>query len=162
MSSLTLEKTVGSMKNPFSPRALPPHSSLAPSLMPLWINSNTRFCCSRLICGGETQKTETFWKWKKRGGTARDERKQNFCSNNCVVSWSVRCVVLSHLWTLLSSGIEGAANYSPLSSLHAPPNKLLIYGFLHVDARAGCAALACIEKHALVGLFYSQIHWKNN
>lgn len=49
MSSLTLEKTVGSMKNPFKPRALPPHSSLAPSLMPLWTNSSTRVCCSRLI-----------------------------------------------------------------------------------------------------------------
>lgn len=55
ISSLTLEKTVGSMKNPFKPRALPPHSSLAPSLMPLWTNSSTRFCCSRLICRGGRQ-----------------------------------------------------------------------------------------------------------
>ncbi|TNN87498.1 hypothetical protein EYF80_002215 [Liparis tanakae] len=52
MSSFTLENTVGSMKNPFESTALPPHSILAPSLMPLSMNPNTRFCCSRLICGG--------------------------------------------------------------------------------------------------------------
>lgn len=64
-----------------------------------------------------------------------------------------------HLWTLLGGGVEGAANYPPLGSLHAPANKLVIYGLLHKDAGAGCAALACIEKHTLVCLLDSQIHW---
>lgn len=63
-----------------------------------------------------------------------------------------------HLWALLSGGVEGAADYPPLGSLHAPANKLVIYGLLHEDARARCAALACVEKHTLVGLLYSQIH----
>lgn len=84
MSSLTLEKTVGSMKNPFKPRAFPPHSSLAPSLMPLWTNSKIRFCCSRLICGGGGK---TLY---ERPGQGREiqtgrgiqkKREQNFCSN---------------------------------------------------------------------------------
>ena len=148
MSSLTSEKTVGSMKKPFKPSALPPHSSLAPSLMPLRINSNTRFCCSRLICGG--WRTERMWE-------LRAEEKEK--GNKSVVSGSGGSVVLTHLWTLLSSGIEGAADYPPLGSLHTPANKLLIYGLLHEDTRAGRAALACVEKHTLVGLFHSQIHW---
>lgn len=64
----------------------------------------------------------------------------------------------SNLRALFSSGIKGAADYPPLGSLHAPPDKLVIYGLLHVDTRACCAALARVEKHALVGLFYSQVH----
>lgn len=64
----------------------------------------------------------------------------------------------SNLWALFSSGIKGAADRPPLGSLHAPPNKLVIYGLLHVDARACCAALARVEKHALVGLLHSQVH----
>lgn len=67
-------------------------------------------------------------------------------------------IVLSHLWTLLSSGIERAADYPPLGSLYTPPDELIVYGFLHEDAGACSAALACIEEHALVGLFNSQIH----
>lgn len=67
--------------------------------------------------------------------------------------------MLTDLWTLLSSGIKGVADYPPLGSLHAPPDKLVVDGLLHEDARARCAALACVEKHALVGLLYSQIHW---
>lgn len=35
ISSVTLENTVGSMKKPFLPSPLPPHSSFAPSVMPL-------------------------------------------------------------------------------------------------------------------------------
>ena len=65
---------------------------------------------------------------------------------------------LAHLWSLLRRGIKWAADYPSLGSLHAPPNKLIIYGLLNVNARACCAALARIEKHALVGLFHSQIH----
>lgn len=64
----------------------------------------------------------------------------------------------SNLWALFGGGIKGAADYPPLGSLHAPPNKLVVYGLLHVDTRACCAALARVEKHALVGLFYSQVH----
>lgn len=63
-----------------------------------------------------------------------------------------------HLWTLLRGWIKGAAHYPPLGSLHTPMNKLLIEGLLHVDTRACCTALACVEKHTLVGLFHGQIH----
>lgn len=66
-----------------------------------------------------------------------------------------------HLWTLLSGGIEGAANCPPLGSLHTPANKLVIYGLLHKDAGAGGAALACVKKHTLVCLLHSQIHWRS-
>lgn len=65
----------------------------------------------------------------------------------------------SDLWTLFSCGIKGAADYPPLGSLHAPPDKLVIYGLLHVDPRTCCAALAGVEEHALVGLFHSHVHW---
>ncbi len=81
--------------------------------------------------------------------------EQSSCSNETFTKLWLCC---PHLWTLLSSGIKGAANYPPLGSLHTPPNKLIIYGLLHIDARACRAALACVEKHALVCLFYSQIH----
>lgn len=100
--------------------------------------------------------------WEARAG---EKRRTLVCeikwtwSNQFVAWWDGWCVVLTHLWTLLSRGIEGAADYPPLGSLHTSPDKLVIYGLLHVDARACCAALACVEKHALVGLFYSQIHW---
>lgn len=39
MSSVTLEKTVGWMKSPCWPHADPPHSSVAPSLLPLSMRS---------------------------------------------------------------------------------------------------------------------------
>lgn len=65
----------------------------------------------------------------------------------------------SDLWTLFGCGIKGAADYPPLGSLHAPPDKLVIYGLLHVDPRTCCAALAGVEEHTLVGLFHSHIHW---
>lgn len=65
---------------------------------------------------------------------------------------------VSNLWALFSSGIKGAADYPPLGALHAPPHKLVVYGLLHVDTRPCCAALARVEKHALVGLLYSQVH----
>lgn len=45
MSSVTLENTVGSMKKPFLPSPLPPHSSFAPSVMPLWISSRILLYC---------------------------------------------------------------------------------------------------------------------
>lgn len=81
MSSVTSEKTVGSMKKPFKPRALPPHSSLAPSLMPLWINSSTRFCCSRLICkGGGQALNRGLGKKKKRNRQIFGNLKRN-CSS---------------------------------------------------------------------------------
>lgn len=64
----------------------------------------------------------------------------------------------SNLRALFGGGIKGAADYPPLGSLHAPPNELVIYGLLHVDTRACCAALARVEKHALVGLFHRQVH----
>ncbi|TNN87499.1 hypothetical protein EYF80_002216 [Liparis tanakae] len=62
-----------------------------------------------------------------------------------------------HLRPLLGGGIKGAADYPPLGSLHTPPDKLVINGLLHKDAGACCAALACVEKHPLMGLFYSQV-----
>lgn len=129
------------MKNPFKPRALPPHSSLAPSLMPLWTNSSTQACCSRLICGGDVEKDS---KILERTLKKKTKKKLQTC--------------LSNLRALFSSGIKGAADYPPLGSLHAPPNKLVVDGLLHVDTRACCAALARVEKHALVGLFYGQVH----
>lgn len=70
-------------------------------------------------------------------------------------------ITAPHLWSLLSHGVKRAANYPPLCSLHAPPDELVIYGLLHIDARACRATLACVEKHTLVGFFYSQIHWGN-
>lgn len=66
--------------------------------------------------------------------------------------------VLSHLWTLLGGGVEGAAHYPPLGSLHTPPHKLVVYGLLHKDAGSRSAALAGVEEDALVGLFHGQIH----
>lgn len=45
MSSVTLEKTVGSMNSPFRPSGFPPHSSLAPSEIPLWISSKILLYC---------------------------------------------------------------------------------------------------------------------
>ena len=67
-------------------------------------------------------------------------------------------ICLAHLWTLLSCGVKRTANYPPFGSLHTPADKLLVYGLLNIDARACCAALACIEKHTLVCLFHSQIN----
>lgn len=143
MSSFTLEKTVGSMKKPFKPKALPPHSSLAPSLMPLWMNSSTRFWCSRLTCGTR----DNMWKTQSVLEGQKKKRLQ-MCP--------------PHLWALLGCGVEGTAHYPPLGSLHAPPNKLVIDGLLNKNARPCCAALACVEKHALVGLLHSQIHCRTN
>lgn len=151
MSSLTLEKTVGSMKNPFTPRALPPHSSLAPSVMPLWMNSSTRLWCSRLICGGGGQTYSHMKKWAIYEIYRANDRKTDHSFWFCA----------PHLWSLLSHGVKGAANYPPLCSLHAPPDELVIYGLLHIDAGACRATLPCVEKHTLVGFFYSQIHWGN-
>lgn len=144
MSSLTLEKTVGSMKNPFKPRALPPHSSLAPSWIPLWIYSSTRFWCSRLICRRK--------KWNFIDEI--DEKKKN--QSHTLLGLSHVC--WPHLRTLLSRGVKRAADYPPLCSLHTPANKLIINGLLHKDARACSATLACIEKHTLVGLLHCQVH----
>lgn len=123
-----------------------------------------------------------LWRWvrwgqdmKNQGRRDRDKRKDKVrhfgserkCQKQKVVKTKLllkhqnSSVVVSdsHLWTLLGSGIKGAADYPPLGSLHTPPNKLIIHGFLHKDARACRATLACVEKHSLVGLFHSQIHW---
>lgn len=67
MSSVTLENTVGSMKKPFLPSPLPPHSSLAPSATPLWMSSRILLYCFLSICRrnhlmtlrGPSMKTET-------------------------------------------------------------------------------------------------------
>lgn len=52
MSSVTLENTVGSMKKPFLPSPLPPHSSLAPSATPLWMSSRILLYCFLSIYRG--------------------------------------------------------------------------------------------------------------
>lgn len=63
-----------------------------------------------------------------------------------------------YLWTLLRCGVEGTAHYPPLGSFHAPSDKLVIYGVLHINTRTCCTALACVEERALVGLFNRHIH----
>ena len=52
MLSVTLEKTVGLMKNPLSPNLSPPNSSVAPSFFPLIDEGQDLFRnCSSSICG---------------------------------------------------------------------------------------------------------------
>lgn len=69
ISSITFEKTVGSMKKPFLPSDLPPHSSFAPSVMPLSTSSRTLSHCSLSI-----------WKEIKSFRAAIHHRRPNDCS----------------------------------------------------------------------------------
>lgn len=67
----------------------------------------------------------------------------------------------TNLWSLLGGGVKGAAHNSPLGPFHAPPDELLVDGLLHIDAGAGRAALALVEKDPLVGLLHRMLHCKS-
>lgn len=65
-----------------------------------------------------------------------------------------------YLRPLLRLQVEGVSNQSPLGSLHAPLQELLVDVFLHVGAWASAAALALVEEQGKVGLLHRVLHWE--
>lgn len=68
--------------------------------------------------------------------------------------------LVGYLGALLGFDIEGISHRPFLGILHTPPDKLCVDLLLHEHPGSGCAALALVEEHSLMGTLHCQVHWR--